>query len=366
LHNDGRKGVIEGLRFLTLMMRWAGKVIFVAVASAAFLAALMVTTGTLDGPRGAQPAGSPALQATRAPAATAPAGTSESVPGETAPFAAPAPWASAMPAPSAEQTSAASRALSAATAPAGTSESAPGETAPFAADAPWAAAQAMSGEAALVLPSASPVPGLQAPPQLPDGLELAPMSAYTADYSIGSKVYPEGGMRMPALIQRDYQTAVATLNGREISVWTSGCGAAVVSMAVKCLTGEEQQTPYTLFRWAVERGLYKGYGLAHDALTAMAALYGVKSRWIEPDEAAILEALGAGHPVIAHMGKGHFTNNGHYIVLRGVAPNGEIYVIDPAVLENSFLTFPLEQIIRESRTDDPFMICAAPGERLPE
>lgn len=29
------------------------------------------------------------------------------------------------------------------------------------------------------------------------------------------------------------------------------------------------------------------------------------------------------------MGKGHFTNNGHFIVLRGITENGKILVNDP-------------------------------------
>ncbi len=217
----------------------------------------------------------------------------------------------------------------------------------------------------------APTPTPTPPPELPAapdetpaaGMVLAEGSALTGDYVLESAVYPDGGLRMPALIQRDYKTVVATLNGRDISVWTSGCGAVAVSMVVSCLTGVNDQTPYTLFRWAAEHGLYRGYGLEHEALTRLASLYGVDGKWIEPDEAAILAALEAGSPVIAHMGRGTFTDNGHYIVLRGVAPDGSIYVNDPATLDHCFQTFPLEQILKESKSDDPFMICAAPGRK---
>ena len=33
--------------------------------------------------------------------------------------------------------------------------------------------------------------------------------------------------------------------------------------------------------------------------------------------------------VIAHMGKGHFTNGGHYIVLSAINQEGKVYVHDP-------------------------------------
>jgi hypothetical protein len=197
--------------------------------------------------------------------------------------------------------------------------------------------------------------------ELPEGLVLAPMSPFSMDYELTSIIYPEGGMRMPALIQHDYKTPVATIGDRDISVWTSGCGADAISMVVAYYTGNTKQTPYTLFRWAAEHGLCKGSGLEHEALTSLASLYGIRGRWIEPDAEAILAALNAGQPVIAHMGRGVFTNSGHYVVLRGVAPDGTIYVNDPAVLENCFLTFPLDQIIKESKSDDPFMICVGPS-----
>lgn len=210
------------------------------------------------------------------------------------------------------------------------------------------------------LPAVSAPPGssVDTPGQ---GLVLAPMSILSRDYRLTSLNYPEGGMRIPALIQHDYKTPVATLNGREISVWTSGCGADAVSMVVSYLTGEDEQTPYTLFRWAAENGLYRGSGLDHAALTKMAALYGVRGRWIKPDKDAILEALNSGCPVIAHMGPGTFTANGHYIVLRGVAPDGTIYVNDPATLDHCEQTYSLDLIIKESKTEDPFMILAGPS-----
>ncbi len=210
-----------------------------------------------------------------------------------------------------------------------------------------------------VLPAASASPDASETPE--KGLVLAPMSVLSSDYKLKSLYYPEGGMRIPTLIQHDYKTPVATLNGRKVSVWTSGCGANAVSMVVSYLTGENEQTPYTLFRWAAEHGLYWGSGLDHPALTQMAALYGVKGRWIKPDKDAILQALNSGQPVIAHMGPGTFTANGHYIVLRGVAPDGTIYVNDPATLDHSKETYSLDLIIEESKSEDPFMILSGPS-----
>lgn len=44
---------------------------------------------------------------------------------------------------------------------------------------------------------------------------------------------------------------------------------------------------------------------------------------------SLVRVLTEGKLVIAAMGKGVFANTGHYIVLRGIAENGELLVADP-------------------------------------
>lgn len=129
---------------------------------------------------------------------------------------------------------------------------------------------------------------------------------------------PEGGMDISLYLQGDYTETVCYIDGVPKSVSTSGCGAASVSMVIAYLTGNTSQTPYTLFKWAHDHGYYAGDGLGHSCLAKLASLYGVKGTWIENDATRITAALRAGNPVIAHMGPGVFTTDGHYIVLRGI------------------------------------------------
>ena len=49
------------------------------------------------------------------------------------------------------------------------------------------------------------------------------------------------------------------------------------------------------------------------------------------------------------MAKGHFTNGGHFIVLRGITSDGEILVADPASIKRSERTWSLSLIINEAR-----------------
>ena len=50
---------------------------------------------------------------------------------------------------------------------------------------------------------------------------------------------------------------------------------------------------------------------------------------------------------MALMGKGHFTNGGHFIVLRGVTLDGRILVADPNSRERSLASWDPQLILDE-------------------
>lgn len=166
----------------------------------------------------------------------------------------------------------------------------------------------------------------------------------------------DGGMPIPRLYQYNYKTVLLEYDGIPRSVMTSGCNVTSVAMVAAYLTGEEH-SPEKLFSWALEKNLYHGDGLSHSAMSKVAANYGVSGKWIGRDGDAVIEALKAGKPVIAHMGPGLFTSRGHYIVLRGVTEDGKILVNDPSSAKRSKLAYPLKSILREARTSAPFMVC---------
>jgi glutathione synthase/RimK-type ligase-like ATP-grasp enzyme len=63
----------------------------------------------------------------------------------------------------------------------------------------------------------------------------------------------------------------------------------------------------------------------------------------------IVDALKNRELVVAIMAKGHFTKNGHFIVLRGVTREGKILVADPASIERSNQEWDLSLIMNEAR-----------------
>lgn len=167
------------------------------------------------------------------------------------------------------------------------------------------------------------------------------------------------GLPIAPVYQFDYPAAVCFVAGEYKSVATSGCGATCMAMVIGYLTGDGAQTPQTLFETAWKNGDYFGSGLSHEALTRLAQANGVTGTWIGRDEDRLRQALTDGRPVIAHMGPGQFADEGHYILLRGLTDDGLVVMNDPNSEENTYRAFDLGLIVREAKTNAPFMVCRA-------
>lgn len=63
-------------------------------------------------------------------------------------------------------------------------------------------------------------------------------------------------------------------------------------------------------------------------IPALAKQYHLKCKGIGKNRLALSQALAEKKLVVAIMAKGHFTNGGHYIVLRGMTSDGKILVAD--------------------------------------
>lgn len=168
---------------------------------------------------------------------------------------------------------------------------------------------------------------------------------------------PQGGMNIPLYFQFDFPQTVCYFDGEPKSAASSGCGAACASMVIAYLTGNTQQTPYTLFKWAYDNGQYWGSGLGHSCLSKLVSLYGINGTWIENDASKITAALQAGHPIIAEMGPGIFTTGGHYIILRGITDDGYVLVNDPGNRNRNKYAYKLSTVVQQAGATDAFMVC---------
>ncbi|MEG2860464.1 MAG: C39 family peptidase, partial [Clostridia bacterium] len=168
----------------------------------------------------------------------------------------------------------------------------------------------------------------------------------------GQIVLAEGGMPIPLLFQFDDKRAVCVFNGAKRSVSTSGCSVTCLSMLIAYLTDNTEQSPYTLFREACQKGLYRGKGIGREAVQKIAETYHVLGTWRDLTQEELVAVLKEGRPIIANMGPGYFTDAGHYVVLRGVTEDGMILVNDPNSKKNSRSAFVVDSA-RPTATPDP-------------
>ena len=195
------------------------------------------------------------------------------------------------------------------------------------------------------------------------GFELLERSSARSYNQLNGKslLIPENGMPIPMLFQYDYTHPVCKIQGVSKSVAGAGCGATAASMVIAYINEDYGQTPYTLFYEAAARGEYWGNGLDYDSIQGMLSRRGIDARLCGVSASAIVDALQAQRPIILIMGPGTFTNEGHYIVLRGLNEEGRVLVNDPNSLGRSEGSYSPEQIAREAKRDQMLVIYSRPA-----
>ena len=121
-----------------------------------------------------------------------------------------------------------------------------------------------------------------------------------------------------------------------------------MAMAVSSM-GDWDRDPVQMAQWAVEHGYWeKGGGSYLSIVEGTAAAYGLTASSLEKHTPqAVREALLSGNLLVALMGPGHFTQGGHFILLRGVTLSGTILVADPNSEERSLMEWEPQLILDE-------------------
>jgi hypothetical protein len=150
-----------------------------------------------------------------------------------------------------------------------------------------------------------------------------------------------------------------------------GCGPTVMAMAVSSLTGQNV-SPNEMANWAKENGHWaRKRGSYLSIVEGAAAAYGIEAEPCRSFEAnRIREGLASGKLIVALMSKGHFTQGGHFILLRGATLDGGILVADPSSRDRSLLVWDVQIILDElssSRNDDaPLWILSSASSNMIE
>ena len=123
----------------------------------------------------------------------------------------------------------------------------------------------------------------------------------------------------------------------------SGCGPTALSMVAIFMTGDITKNP----RWVADFASQNGYavdgsGTAWSLMLEGARQIGLSSKEIPVERERVENNLQAGNPIIALMGPGEFTSNGHFIVLTGLQ-NGRLKINDPNSRKNSEKTWDIDR-----------------------
>lgn len=127
-----------------------------------------------------------------------------------------------------------------------------------------------------------------------------------------------------------------------------GCGPTAMAMVVASLTDTDTD-PAAMAAWAVEHGHWaRRTGSYHSIVMGAARNFGLLAEPFTSREADdMLDALWRGKMLVALVGPGHFTDGGHFILIRGATLGGDILVADPNSPERSLMLWEPQVILDE-------------------
>ena len=127
-----------------------------------------------------------------------------------------------------------------------------------------------------------------------------------------------------------------------------GCGPTAMAMAIASMTDTDTD-PAIMADWAAKHGYWARRSGSYDSIVmGTARAFGLEVESLTQrtvDE--MLQALWDGKVLVVHIGPGHFTNGGHFILIRGVTLTGEVLVADPNSRERSLQTWDPQIILDE-------------------
>lgn len=116
----------------------------------------------------------------------------------------------------------------------------------------------------------------------------------------------------------------------------SGCGPTALSMVIVGLTGDTSAHPAAVAQWAADNGyVTQDDGTSWTLMSEGCAHFGLTAYEVPLWEESMLDALDGGSPILCAVGKGDFTQMGHFIVIVSRDEAGNFLVFDPNSNANS-------------------------------
>lgn len=137
----------------------------------------------------------------------------------------------------------------------------------------------------------------------------------------------ENSSSVPLLLQWDKRWGYQDYGSSVMGV--TGCGPTCLSMVAIHLLSDASKTPAWMAEYSTKSGYcVPGNGTAWELMSTGAKQLGLTVTELPLVEKRLIDQLSAGHPIIAVLGPGDFTDSGHFIVLTGYK-NGKFTINDP-------------------------------------
>lgn len=190
-------------------------------------------------------------------------------------------------------------------------------------------------------------------PAISGGLGQSHPDVTRFKYGDGREILTGGGVETVYFNQTDPAWASDPFGSDNIGGY--GCGPVAMAIVVDTMTNTYTD-PRQMSQWAAENGYWaQGSGSYHSIVQGTAEAYGLHAEALsERTPECVLRELSEGNMLVALMGAGHFTNGGHFIVLRSVISSedsgNKILVADPSSRHRSLVPWDPQTILDELST----------------
>ena len=151
---------------------------------------------------------------------------------------------------------------------------------------------------------------------------------------------------MPHLYQWDQRWGYAPYGG--FCMGTSACGPTSLTMVYRALTGDDSVSPYDMAQRAYEWGYVSESGTGSEIMSGPCKELGLICWEVPATAEDIVAMLKDGHPLIANVRVGYFSDSGHFFVLAGVTDDGQVILNDPYSVTRSSQLWDPELIASEA------------------
>lgn len=161
-------------------------------------------------------------------------------------------------------------------------------------------------------------------------------------------------MKPVSYLQTDpkWKNVSYSVKGESTTIGRAGCGPTCGAMVVATLK-DKKVTPVEACKFSIDNNYkVKGGGTYANFYPAFFKKYGISCQILwssaEAQDKKVTQALKDGNWVIASMGKGLWTNGGHFILAYGT-DGTNVFINDPASTKEARTHAKLSQFLKESK-----------------